>query len=318
MKLKAVFGPVPSRRLGFSLGIDPIPLKVCTMDCIYCQLGRTTRKTVKRECYLSPEEVLDEWEQLKDKVKNIDCIAIAGSGEPTLNSQMGKLIEILRNRVSFPIAVLTNGSLLFQREVRQELLNAHLVLPSLDAVTPEIFERINRPHSSLSIGEIIEGLRVFRRMYRGKMWLEVMLVKGVNDSPEELERLRTAIQGIGPDKVQLNTVVRPGNEGEARPIPFEELKKIQRYLGKGCEIISAIRKKRKTLRNENLEESIISMVKRHPLTISEIIQVLGRKRSEIITCLEQLHDRNVIEINYHQGKKYCKIRKVPLVSQERA
>jgi wyosine [tRNA(Phe)-imidazoG37] synthetase (radical SAM superfamily) len=314
MRLKTIFGPVPSRRLGFSLGIDLVPFKVCSMDCIYCQLGKTTKKTVERECYISSEEVLDEWERIRNEIGDIDCITLAGSGEPTLNSHMGKLIEKLRDIANFPIAVLTNGSLLFQRELRQELLNAHIVLPSLDAVTPEIFERINRPHPSLAIGKIIEGLKDFRTMYKGKMWLEIMLVKGVNDSPGELKQIKKIIQRIGPDKVQLNTVVRPASEKEVRPIRFEELKKIQRYLGKGCEIITAMSRKRKTLRDDDLEETILSMVKRHPLTISEIVKLLSRKRGEIITCIDRLHEQNVIEINCHQGKKYCKVRDKSLVS----
>ena len=309
MKLKTLFGPVPSRRLGFSLGIDIIPFKVCSMDCIYCQLGKTTKKTVERESYTSPDEVLDEWDQIKGEIGTIDCIAIAGSGEPTLNSQLGKLIKKLKDRVNLPIAVLTNGSLLFQRDVRQEMLNADIILPSLDAVTPGIFEKINRPHPSLSLSEIIEGLRKFRTMYRGKIWLEFMVVKGVNDCQEELERMKETMRRIGPDKVQLNTVVRPGSEEGAKPARLEELKKIQKYLGKGCEIITAMSRKRGSVRKENLEETIISMVRRHPLTMSEIIKTLGKKRGEVITCIDRLQDRNIIEVNCHQGRKYCKVRK---------
>jgi len=314
VKLKTLFGPVPSRRLGFSLGIDIIPFKVCSMDCIYCQLGRTTEKTVRRKRYTPYHEVLDEWDRIKDTMGQIDYIAIAGSGEPTLNSHLGKLIEKLKDRASFPIAVLTNGSLLFTREVQKELRNAHVVLPSLDAVTPSIFQKINRPHPSLSIDEIVEGLRAFRTMYKGQMWLEIMLVKGVNDSPGELGKIKDALQRIAPDKVQLNTVVRPGSEGEARPMRFEDLRKIQRYLGKGCEVITAVSRKRKPMGEKNLEETIISMIRRHPLTISEIIHTLGRKRKEIITCIDRLHDCKMIEVNCHQGKKYCKMKEESLVS----
>ena len=305
---------MPSRRLGFSLGIDIIPFKVCSMDCIYCQLGRTTEKTVRRKRYTPYHEVLDEWDQLKDTIGKIDYIAIAGSGEPTLNSHLGKLIEKLKDRASFPIAVLTNGSLLFTRELQKELRNAHVVLPSLDAVTPSTFQRINRPHPSLSIEEIVEGLRAFRTRYKGQMWLEIMLVKGVNDSPGELEKIKDVLQRITPDKVHLNTVVRPGSEGEARPIRLEALRKIQRYLGKGCEIITVVSRKRKPLGEKDLEETIISMIRRHPLTISEIIHTLGRKRKEVITCIDRLHDGKMIEVHCHQGKKYCKVREESLVS----
>jgi wyosine [tRNA(Phe)-imidazoG37] synthetase (radical SAM superfamily) len=315
MKLQTIFGPVPSRRLGFSLGIDPVPFKVCSMDCIYCQLGRTTLRTVERHPHISLEMMLDEWECIRQGIGDIDCIALAGSGEPTLNSDLGKIIEKLRDRTGFPIAVLTNGSLLFRRDVRKDLLKAHIVLPSLDAVTPAVFEKVNRPHPSLAVEEIVDGLKAFRSSYKGQMWLEVMLVKGVNDSQSDLERLRESIQDIAPDKVQLNTVVRPSDKGEAKPVGAAELKKAQRFLGGRCEIIADVNRKKRAPTDHNLEGTILSMVRRHPLTITEIIDAVGRKRGEVLSCINRLHDGDMIEVSCHRGKRYCKAREGALVSQ---
>lgn len=317
MKLRTLFGPVPSRRLGITLGIDIIPFKVCTMDCIYCQLGGTTKKTIKRKCYITPEELLNEWNQIGERIGKIDCIAISGSGEPTLNTQIGKIIEELKRRVNFPIAVLTNGSLLFQKEVQKEICSADIVLPSLDTVTEDTFERINRPHPSLTIMRIIEGLKKFRRIYQGKLWLEIMIIKDMNDRVDELELIRKAIYSIKPDKVQLNTVIRPGSEVGVEPVPLKDLRRIRDYFGNGCEIITSIKKKRcEGLSVKNLNEIIISVLKRHPLSMNELVKMLNKNQEEIINCVKQLQDRGLIGVNWHKGKKYLRIFREPSAASE--
>ena len=185
-----IFGPVPSRRLGFSLGVDVIPLKTCTYNCIYCQLERTTQKTLRRAEYVAVEPILQELQHVLSLGQNIDYITFSGSGEPTLNAKLGEMIREIREMTSIPVAVLTNGSLLSEREVREDLSAADLVIPSLDAVSEEAFQRVNRPHGRLKIGAIIEGLKVFRRAFQGQLWLEIMFVKGINDTPEEIARMR--------------------------------------------------------------------------------------------------------------------------------
>jgi len=183
-----IFGPVPSRRLGFSLGVDTIPFKTCSLDCIYCQLGRTTNKTIERKEYIAGEDILREIEEILKQKKKIDYITFSGSGEPTLNSRMEEMITQIKRLTSIPIAILTNGTLLYQPRMREELMEADLVIPSLDAVSEKVFEKVNRPCHSLKINEVIEGIETFSQEFRGKIWLEIMLVKGVNDFPGEIKK----------------------------------------------------------------------------------------------------------------------------------
>jgi len=234
MSMKYIFGPVPSRRLGFSLGVDIIPSKTCTLDCIYCQVGRTMCKAIERKEYVAPDEILDELKEVLKSGIRIDYITLSGNGEPTLNSKLGEIIKGIKGISSLPVAVITNGTLLTDRNVREELLSADLVMPSLDAATQKTFQKIDRPHPSLKIENIIEGMVEFRKIYpirspakdtmagspniksgltsngaSGQIWLEIMLVEGINDNQDELNALKTAVEKIEPDKVQLNTPVRP-------------------------------------------------------------------------------------------------------------
>jgi len=235
---KYIFGPVPSRRLGRSLGVDLLPYKTCTFDCIYCDLGRTTCKTTSRQPYVSPEEIQRELElTLSVSKKNPDYITISGSGEPTLNTHIGAIIRKIKEISSIPIAVLTNSSLLPSDEVTRDISEADVVLPSLDAVTPILFEYINRPHASLRIEKIISGLIEFRRRYRGQIWLEILFCRGVNDGKEEIEKLEEAIERIQPDRVQLNTPVRPPAEEFAYPLTSPQLEEIRKKFGDRAEII---------------------------------------------------------------------------------
>jgi len=265
--MRYVYGPVASRRLGRSLGIDPAPLKTCCFDCIYCQFDRTINKTVERKEYVKADEILLELKQvlegksrvmghrLRDKnVKKtqdarhktqdarIDYITFSGSGEPTLNSKIGQLIHTIKGMTEVPVAVVTNSALLFKKEVRDELLEADVVLPSLDAVTQDLFEKVNRPHPGLVMEGIIEGIRKLILEFEGKVWLEVMLVKGINDGWKEMVELASVIDRIGPDKVQLNTVVRPPCEEPAKPLTEEELKAIKDILGDRAEVLPVWRR----------------------------------------------------------------------------
>lgn len=240
MEYKYIFGPICSRRLRYSLGVDIIPLKTCSFDCVYCQLGRTRFKTLERKEYFKAGEILSE---LKVALSNlspktqIDYITFSGSGEPTLNSKLGKIIRGLKKITSIPIAVITNSSLLSNKRVRDDLLLADLVLPSLDVATDDCFQKINRPHTCLRLERMIEGLKALRREFKGKLWLEVMLVKGINDKKAEVKKLIQIIESIGTDKVQLNTVVRPPTEEFALALSKEEMEKWRNFIGGNCEVI---------------------------------------------------------------------------------
>ena len=209
-KFRYLYGPVPSRRLGRSLGIDLVPHKICTYDCIYCQIRKTTKKTLLRREYVPVKEVLEEVKTfLLEGSSSIDYLSLSGSGEPTLHSKIRSIIKGIKEITSIPVAVITNGSLLCEREVREDLLQADVVLPSLDAVSPEIFMKINRSHRKLSIERVIEGMVEFRKIYKGQIWLEILFCKGVNDTSEELQKMKEVVKQIKPNLIHLNTVVRP-------------------------------------------------------------------------------------------------------------
>lgn len=299
-----IYGPVPSRRLGFSLGVDILPFKTCSLNCIYCQLGPTSQKTTKREECIHPSEVLREIKKALQSGQRIDYITFSGSGEPTLNSAIGEIIQKIKKMTSIPVAVLTNGTLLARQEVREALLASDLVVPSLDAATQDVFLKINRPHSTLKIEEIIEGLRKFRQEFKGSLWLEVMLVKGVNDSPDHIKKLKQAIIKINPDKIQLNTVIRPPAEKFARPLSLKELEKIKQILGQKYEIIAPFEKKEQPAVSENIREAIHSLIKRRPVTLSDISSSLGKHKNEIIKHLNALLEEDKVKGVVHKGQRY--------------
>jgi wyosine [tRNA(Phe)-imidazoG37] synthetase (radical SAM superfamily) len=303
--LKYVFGPVPSRRLGRSLGIDLVPYKTCTFDCIYCDVGRTTHKTISRQLFVSPEDIQRELEPtLSILDKKPDYVTLSGSGEPTLNNNIGEIIQKVKEVTSIPIAVLTNGSLLSLKEVRKDLLQADLLLPSLDAITPALFEYINRPHQSLKIEEIISGLIQFRKQYRGQIWLEVLFCRGVNDGKEEIEKLKEVIEGIQPDRVQLNTSVRPPAEDFAFPLTLGQLEEIRERLGDKAEIISEFGAPLGEEFNSVKDTEILNLIKRRPCTTEDISKALGLRIDEVVKHLDYLTKTGAIRYRMYEHRCY--------------
>jgi len=293
-----LFGPVPSRRLGRSLGLDITPYKTCTFDCVYCQLGRTTNKTVQRREYIAKDSILRELRDfLVEGGADTDYITFAGSGEPTLHSGIGEMIDAIKTMTDIPVAVITNGSLLFREDVRDDLLNADLVLPSLDAATTSAFRAVNQPHESLSVDRIIEGLRMFREMFRGEFWLEVMFVRGVNDGTDEITALSDVISVIDPDRVQLNTVVRPPYE-DVMPVDEDELVRIQEAFGGNfdVEIIAETR--------IEVRADILPLLERRPLTMDQIAGSLGMHRNEAAKYLRELIEQGAVVETVHRDKRY--------------
>lgn len=284
-----LYGPVPSRRLGRSLGIDLVPHKICTYNCIYCQIGRTTEISLVRKEYLPIEEVLKEVKHfLENEASPIDYLSLSGSGEPTLHSQIGRVIDQIKEITSLPVAVITNGSLFYEREVRQDLIQADVVLPSLDAVSPEIFGRINRPYAGLSIEDVIKGLVEFRRMYRGRIWLEILFCKGVNDSLEELQKMKEVIQRIQPDLIHLNTVVRPPSEDWVSPLSLREMEKIKNFFGEKALIISEFDRHPFRVSEKEFKERILRTLRRRPLSISDLSKGMEISQNELTQYLKVL------------------------------
>jgi wyosine [tRNA(Phe)-imidazoG37] synthetase (radical SAM superfamily) len=304
-----IFGPVPSRRLGFSLGVDVIPAKACTFDCMYCQIGKTTRLTIEREAYFDPVEVAQAAEKACRTAEKVDFITFSGSGEPTLNKNLGAMIREVKHRVSLPVAVITNGSMMWRDDVRADLADADVVLPSLDAVSEDIFRYINRPHSNLKLDMIIEGLTTFRHQYRGQIWLEIMLVKGVNDDREELAKMQTIVDTIEPDKIQLNTVVRPPLEDVGEGFEPEELEEIREILGGRAEIVGSFEKYVTRPAQQGWEEEILSILDRRSLSLEDVIRISGAPFSEAMRGLKKLEKNGLVRsFSFGEGKYFVRER----------
>jgi wyosine [tRNA(Phe)-imidazoG37] synthetase (radical SAM superfamily) len=301
---KYIFGPVPSRRLGRSLGVDLVPYKTCTFDCIYCDLGRTTHKTINREPYVKPEEIRRELElALPTLSKKPDYITLSGSGEPTLNQTIGEIIRNIKELTSIPLAVLTNGSLFSSEEIREALAAADVVIPSLDAVSKVTFRCLNRPHPSLKIDEIISGLIQFRQQYQRQVWLEVVFCRGLNDDREEIERLKGVIERIQPNKVQLNTPVRPPAEEYAYPLTAPQLEEIRKKLGDNAEIISEFAAPLGEEFNSVKDIEILNLIKRRPCTTEDISKALGLRIDEVVKHLDHLTKAGTIR--YRMYDHHC-------------
>jgi len=296
-----VYGPVPSRRLGLSLGINLVPPKTCTFNCIYCQCGRTTNLTLNRQAYFSIKQIINQVRSVI-KTQKVDYLTFSGEGEPTLNKNIGRIILLLKSEFRIPVAVLTNASLLTDKSVRQALYHSDLVVPTLSAIDQRIFNRLHRPHPGLLIKNIIKGLKIFRRYYKGKIWIEVMLVKDVNDQPDHLARLRQVIYELNPDRVHLNTVVRPPAEPSARPVAYDDLVQIQMLFGPGTEIAAFPLSKTQKHFSGVPEDAIIAVIHNRPVTDTDLVQALGIPPSLLRRTILKLIREGKITATSFQGK----------------
>ncbi len=299
-----LFGPVPSRRLGMSLGVDVVPKKICSLDCVYCEVGKTTHLTVKRKDYQPFARIIDELKHyFASGNADPDFITFSGSGEPTLNLHIGEIIRFIKTiKPQLPVAVLTNGTLLHDREVRRSLLAADLVLPSLDAATEDVFRAINRPEPSLTAQRCIDGLIAFRQEFTGKLWLEVFILPGYNDHPAELAALKKAIIAINPDSVQLNTLDRPGTEPGLRPLSADEMARIVEFFDlPHTEVIAASSQRKATASyRSDTERAILETISRRPCTAADLAAMLGLHINELNKYLDVLAAENKIESVYEQ------------------
>ena len=303
-----LYGPVPSRRLGRSLGVDLIPHKICTYDCIYCQIGKTTEKTLVRKEYVPVREILEEVGRfLEEKSSSIDVLSLTGSGEPTLHSEIRSVIEGIKAITSIPVAVITNGSLLYKEEVRESLLQADVVLPSLDAVSAEVFEKINRPCSGISIDKVIDALVEFRRVYKGQIWLEILFCQGVNDSQSELLLMKKAIDRIQPDRIHLNTVVRPPFEKWAIPLNQETIEGIRAFFGEKASIISEFDRHPPAITERDIQEEILEILKRRPLSLTDLSKGMGIRENEIEKYIQPLISEGKIRARSFSDSIYYEI-----------
>ncbi len=293
---KMFYGPVPSRRLGISLGVDIIPYKICSYDCIYCQLGRTTDQTLERKSYVKTSSLLDELKETISLNSDIDYITFSGSGEPTLNKDIGHMIEKVKKLTRIPVAVLTNGSLLWDDKVRKDLSQADLVVPSLDAFSGEIFQRINHPIKGLGIEKVLDGIKIFCEQFRGKIYLEIMLAKNINDSEEEIRKINQFAKNLRIDRIQLNTVIRPPSDRDTKPLKEEELIGVKTLFDPKLkmELIPDFKRETSKAYQKDLEQGIIELLKRRPTRGEEMAISLGVHPNEIVKYLQVLEEKKII------------------------
>jgi len=305
--MKYVFGPVPSRRLGQSLGIDPVPLKTCNWNCVYCQLGRTRPLINERKAFFPPGDMIT---QLKEALKThkpgeVDWITFVGSGETMLNSSMGWLIREVKSITQLPVAVITNGSLLFLPDVRQELMVADAVMPSLDAGNAKLYQIINRPHPQLTFERLVAGMTAFRKEYRGKLWVEVMLVRNLNVSEEALKEISTTLLDIQPDEIHIIQPTRPPAEKWVQPPDEEALFRAQVILGNTARVIPLATGRFDLSGTDNLVDAILGIITRHPMRESELVKTLADlSSSSVVETLKELKKSGKAQIVNRYGVRF--------------
>jgi wyosine [tRNA(Phe)-imidazoG37] synthetase (radical SAM superfamily) len=309
MNYQYLFGPVPSRRLGMSLGVDLVPHKICSLNCVYCECGRTTKLTTERKEYIPYDAVVKEIAHYLKNNPDPDYFTFSGSGEPTLNSRFGDVLHYIKSNTDIPVAVLTNGTLLYDKRVRNELLDTDVVLPSLDAAEDKAFRKINRPRREMSIPQYIEGLVDFRKEFKGKIWLEVLIIPEINDNPENLQALKEAFLKINPDEIQLNTLDRPGAVENIRAATRKELQDILNFwnLPQAKIIAAAPDRKKIVAYRSDTETAIMETIKRRPCTLDDLHKILGLHINELNKYLDVLEDEGKIcSVRENRGLFYKK------------
>ncbi len=298
---KHLFGPVPSRRLGRSLGVDIVPLKTCSFDCVFCQVGRTTELTVRRGIYVDTEEVLDELTRWLSSGDTADYITLSGSGEPTLHTEFGRLIEFVKEKSIIPAALLTNGSLLHMPEVRADALKADVVKVSLSAWDESSFRAINRPEPGLMYDKVYRGIKKFSEDFFGELWVEVFLVAGVNDKLEQVENIAAQVNALNADVVHLNTVVRPPSERWAKPASEDNMEKLAELFKPSAELIGFRTQEPTGSEWTAHRDRIVGMLSRRPCTAEDIAAVSGLHPNEVAKYLAELGASGLVKSEERGG-----------------
>jgi wyosine [tRNA(Phe)-imidazoG37] synthetase (radical SAM superfamily) len=285
------------------LGVDLVPYKTCTYDCIYCQLDRTTDKTTERGQWLSPDEIVTQIREKLDLAP--DYITLAGSGEPTLYASIGELIAGIKEITAIPVAVMTNGSLLWKPDIRRSLAQADLVMPSLCAGTEYLFKYVNRAHPNITFDKMVEGLIQFRQEFKGQYWLEVFVLSGVTTVEAQVENLARCIARINPDRVQVNTVVRPPVESYATPVPQERLEQIARQLHETAEVIAEYAPALQVVPGPGAHrQDILALLERRPCSLADLACGLSLYPHEVTKYVEELRDEGAVKETSRDGHVY--------------
>ncbi len=300
---KYLFGPVPSRRFGRSLGVDLTPYKTCSLDCVFCQLGRTTAKTVTRQEYVPTDNVLAELAEWLETDGQADYITLSGSGEPTLHSGFGKVLEFIRSKTAIPAVLLTNGTMLQLPEVRKAAAGANVVKVSLSAWNQASYQWVNRPHNQLQFDQLVQGQIDFRAQFKGQLWMEVFLIAGMNSMPADVGKIADHAKEIGPDRIQLNTAVRPPAEDYATALSEESMQALPLLFDPPAEIIAEFRATHANHIQAN-QATIFSMLQRRPCTAQQIADIFGMHLNEVSKYLGILMRTNQIRAERKKNTVY--------------
>jgi len=256
-----------------------------------------------RKTYVPVRDVLREMGETLQQVSRPDYITLSGSGEPTLHSRIGDIISGIKDMSDVPVAVLTNGSLLWIDEVCRAISGADLIIPSLDAGSEETFLRVNRPHSSIRFQEMVEGLSAVRNDCRGAVWLEVFITGGVTDGEDELSKIKALADRIGPERIQLNTAVRTPAEQYVKPVGTERLQEISRFFGPHCEVIASDTGIHDQSEFISTGEDVLDLLRRRPCSVEDISAGLGIHRNEAVKYVQELADKKLIRVEERCGKR---------------
>jgi len=303
-----VFGPVPSRRLGKSVGINNIPPKICTYSCVYCQLGRSLKMTVDRQEFFSPEELLNE---TREKIKNaeqnnetIDYLTLVPDGEPTLDKNLGKLIELLKP-LNIKIAVISNSSLIDRRGVKNDLLNADWVSLKVDTVDKETWKKLDRPHGKINFKSMIQGVVEFSKIYKGEMATETMLVKGLNDDEKNIKKVASFLDKIKPAVSYLSIPTRPPAEKWAVGPDEEKINRAYQILARKLPRVEYLigYEGNEFAYTGNVEEDILSITAVHPMREDAVKEYL-KKAGGNFSTINKLIEENKITVSEYNNKKF--------------
>ena len=309
---KFIFGPVPSRRLGLSLGVDIVPRKHCTLNCVYCEAGKTTDVTLQRQSFYEVSDIIEEFSAEYEKVRdNLDVVTVTGCGEPGLNSDLGEIIRRIKEISVHPVAILTNSTLLTEADVSEQMLELDIAVPSIDAASQEVFQKIDQPHRNLKIADINQSLIEFTMRFGGKVYLELLLVKGINDTDEELSKIADVVNRCTYNTLQLNTVHRPPAFSGYEGLSEAELLDVFLFMkkkGVKVESISAFSKSIGAAFSKSLPEAVVRLLTMRPCTKGEMGAVFGESTARIDEVLEELRAKYPVSVYTHEKNEFYFIR----------
>ena len=303
-KYKHLFGPVSSRRLGQSLGVDLIPFKTCSLNCVYCECGLTTNLTSETAEYVPTEEVIAELDALLSTNPKLDFVTFSGNGEPTLHSGLLKIAAHIKEKYpQYKICLITNSTMLTSSEFMSNILNngqstIDVIMPSLDAISQEVYEKIDQPEASIQAKAVTQALVEFSKQFKGQIWLEIFILPGVNDTAEELNNFQKALKEMRVDKILLNCLDRPAPYDWVKPATESQMQAVKDFFDQQNIETTIIGKVRTAAAHEisaDPKATIVELISRRPATLPDLAQALGKPQSQVSKLLQELSTTHRLE-----------------------